>query len=162
MTCRKNSQKLPTHLLFVIALSLCGLASVYAGEDDDYARATAGTRIFENEGGALIKILVEAANLGDSSVEVGELTLLPGARSGGHAHGALEIFYVVSGEMEHVVNGESFMLKPGMVGIVKAGDEVRHNVLGNEPCVSVVIWVPGGEAERISPGFKVRPITDVR
>jgi hypothetical protein len=59
-----------------------------------------------------------------------------------------------------VVNGESYLLKPGMVGIVKAGDEVGHNVPGDEPCVSVVIWVPGGEADRIAPGFKVRSLSN--
>lgn len=31
-------------------------------------------------------------------------------------HGAVEIFYVISGELEHVVNGWSYLLKPGMVG----------------------------------------------
>jgi hypothetical protein len=46
--------------------------------------------------------------------------------SGEHAHDAIEIFYVVAGELEHVVNGKSQILKPGMSGFVRPPDKVRH------------------------------------
>ena len=33
----------------------------------------------------------------------------PNADSGEHTDGAIEIFYVLSGELEHVVNGKSYI-----------------------------------------------------
>ena len=39
-----------------------------------------------------------------------------------------EIFYVLEGELEHVVNGESHTLMPGMLGYVKPPDRVNHIV----------------------------------
>ena len=82
----------------------------------DYDKSSTGTREFS--GGALaIKILVEAQNLGSSEVEVGEITL-PGNYTGrAHGHGAIEIFYVLEGTMEHVVNDVAHRLTPGMVGL---------------------------------------------
>lgn len=37
----------------------------------------------------------------------------PNADSGDHTHGAIEMFYVLSGQLEHVVNGKSYVLGPG-------------------------------------------------
>lgn len=126
----------------------------------DYARATAGTRWLESDGGLSIKMLVEASNLGGGEVELGEITFPvgAGAQGGGHVHARVEIFYILSGRFDHVVNGESHVLDPGMVGIVRPGDEVIHRVLGDEPVRALVIWAPGGEADRIAGFLRVRPI----
>ena len=35
------------------------------------------------------------------------MTFPPNSDSGEHAHGAIEMFYVVTGELEHVVNGRA-------------------------------------------------------
>jgi uncharacterized cupin superfamily protein len=43
-----------------------------------------------------------------------------------HKHGATEMFCVVSGELDHVVNRKSQILKRGMAGDVKPADSVRH------------------------------------
>jgi quercetin dioxygenase-like cupin family protein len=120
----------------------------------EYARSTAGTRWLESERGTTIKLLVEAANLGGSEVEIGEITFPGGPRPAGqgHLHGSIEIFYVLSGEMNHVVNGESHLLKPGMVGIVRPGDRVAHGVNSTDPVRALVVWAPGGEADRIRGG----------
>lgn len=143
--------------LLVIAPLAAGAGSADAQE---YEKATRGTRWFESSRSALtIKMLVEATNLGSSELEIGEITFPAGsAPRRGHHHTSIEIFYVLSGELEHVVNGESHLLTPGMVGIVRPGDEVIHRVPGNEPVRALVIWAPGGEADRIAPGFDQRPV----
>ena len=124
-----------------------------------YEPATDGTRYLESRNGQLvIKVLVEEANLGSGEVEIAEITFPAGSQGGGHRHGAIEMFYVLSGTLEHVVNGESHMIEPGQVGIVKPGDTVGHRVPGDEPVKALVIWAPGGEVERIAQNFNQRPI----
>jgi quercetin dioxygenase-like cupin family protein len=91
--------------------------------------------------------VLDETNVG-KEVSVGEITFPPNADSGEHAHGAIEIFYVLSGELEHVVNGTSQILKQGMVGYVKPPDRIRHKT-GAAGAKAVVIWVPGDEAQRI-------------
>jgi hypothetical protein len=44
-----------------------------------------------------------------------------GRRAGSGVH-------VLEGELEHVVNGKSYRLQPGMVGYVRPPDRVRHKV----------------------------------
>ena len=144
-----------------VAVLLCAaLGVVSAQQRDDYEESTKGTRWLEGRGGLKIKVLVEAANLGSGEVELGEITFPAGSQGGDHRHGSIEIFYVLEGVMEHVVNGEVHRLEPGDVGIVKPGDSVSHRVEGDQPVRALVIWAPGGEAERIAGGFSQRPIDD--
>lgn len=118
----------------------------------DYAPASAGIRELTLGSGTVIRLLLAAENLGTSEIEVAEITFPVGtAPTGGHRHGALEIFYVVEGVLGHVVNGVEHRLEPGMVGVVRSGDEVVHRVLTDAPVKAVVLWVPGGEADRIAP-----------
>jgi len=123
-----------------------------------YEAAPRATRVLER-GALSIKVLVEAANLGGAEVEVGEVTFpADGSPARAHRHGAVEIFYVLEGELGHVVNGEEHRLTPGMVGIVRPGDEVIHRVLSSDPVKALVIWAPGGEVARIAPGFEQKPV----
>jgi quercetin dioxygenase-like cupin family protein len=112
------------------------------------ARAAQEQR-YKSASGTELRMLVGAAELGGSEVELGELTFPAGADSGDHAHGSTEIFYVLSGELEHVVNGRSTVLKPGTVGFVRPPDQVRHKT-GKAGAKALVIWAPGGEAARIT------------
>ena len=83
-------------------------------------------------------------------VDVALLTFPPGTNSGSHAHGVTEIFYVLDGTLEHVVNGESHILRKGMLGYVQPPDMVNHIVDPNgPPAKTLVIWAPGGEAARL-------------
>ncbi|MCZ6458531.1 MAG: hypothetical protein O6766_04135, partial [Gammaproteobacteria bacterium] len=66
----------------------------------DYDHAGTGTRIF-SAGELAIKVLVEASVLGSNEVEVAEISFPPGYEGGGHRHGAIEIFYIVEGVMNH-------------------------------------------------------------
>jgi quercetin dioxygenase-like cupin family protein len=120
-----------------------------------YAKSTHGTRVLEAPGVA-IKVLVEAANYGSGEVEVAELTLTQS--SAAHKHSSAEIIYILDGVLEHVVNGESHRLEPGMVGIVKPGDSVVHKVASEKPVKALLIWAPGGEAERLAKVFKTRAV----
>ncbi|HZD04831.1 MAG TPA: cupin domain-containing protein, partial [Longimicrobiales bacterium] len=89
-----------------------------------------------------------------------EITLPVGSSpAAGHRHGAMEIFYVVEGVLGHVVNGEELRLEPGMVGVVKPGDSVIHRVLSDVPVKALVLWVPGGEADRIAPPERWTPVS---
>lgn len=131
-------------------------------QDTEYEQASEGTRWLVGQNGFSIKMLVEASNLGAGEVEIGEITFPvgSGARGGGHVHGRVEIFYVLSGTFDHVVNGNANRLTNGMVGMVRPGDEVIHRVIGDEPVRALVIWAPGGEADRVAQNFEVRPIDD--
>jgi len=149
----------------VLGAGLLGVPMSRAGAQT-YERATTGTRILEGGNGLTIKVLVEAANLGGDEVEIGEITFpvgsgaTPAGATGprGHRHGSVEIFYVLEGTLDHIVNGESHIIQPGGVGIVRSGDEVVHRVVGETPVRAVVIWAPGGEVGRIAPGFRQRPV----
>ena len=131
-----------------------------AQDSASYRRSSGGTKVLENDAGTVIRILVEKSVLGDSSVEIAEATLPVGAGAGpaSHRHGTTEMIYVVSGELDHVVNGTAHRLTPGMVGIVKPGDTVIHRVVGQAPVKLLLIWAPGGEVDRLSQRFRVRPI----
>lgn len=141
-----------------LCFSLIGLAwvSVHAA---DYERWSSGTRTL-TAGAAEIKVLVEASNLGSAEVEVAEATFPVGYRTAGHNHGAIEIFYVVEGILEHTVNGEARILHPGMVGVVRPEDTVVHSTVGDVPVKAVVVWAPGGEAERLARAFARRSAAD--
>jgi quercetin dioxygenase-like cupin family protein len=148
----------PPCLALLALLVLAGLQPARA-QDVEYQKAGQGTRWLES-GALQIKMLVEAATLGSDELEIGEITFPATGRPGGqHGHTSTEIFYILSGTLRHTVNGESHDLTPGMVGIVRAGDQVIHHVVSDEPVKALVIWLPGGEAERlVGFGFQERPV----
>lgn len=126
---------------------------------ESYRPAPTPTRILEGRAGLSIKVLVDAATLGGGEVEIAEITFPPGPiPTRGHQHGAVEIFYVLEGTLEHIVNGTPHRLTPGMVGIVRPGDEVIHGVVSEGPVRALVVWAPGGEVDRIAPGFTERRV----
>lgn len=110
---------------------------------------------FKSPGGTTLRLMIDETNLG-SEVSVGEMMFPANTDSGEHAHGAIEIFYVISGELEHVVNGKSQFLKPGMSGYVKPPDKVRHKT-GPSGAKVVVIWVPGEEGRRVASRWTREP-----
>lgn len=151
-------RKLNTLLLIVLFLVSCSPAGEDQASKDspkitDYTLCSDGVRLIGTEGDVEIKMLLEESNLGSSEVEIAELTMAyrpEDKKVPPHQHGALEIFYVISGEMEFSVNdGPVQIVKPGSVAIVRKGDVVNHNVASKEPLKALIIWVPGGEANRI-------------
>ncbi len=151
----------PLSLTLALVALCCNALIGQQATSPAYAPAvTNGTRWFEGIGGLRIKMLVEASNLGGAEVELGEITFPAGsgATGRGHTHTAVEVFYILSGELHHVVNDTTYVLQPGMVGIVRPGDRVIHRVPSDTPVRALVIWAPGGEAERLASFFTVRPI----
>lgn len=119
------------------------------------AQATQQGVTYRAPSGATLRLILDSANVGPE-ISVGELTFPPNGDSGEHTHGAIEIFYVLSGELEHVVNGKSQILTPGMVGYVKPPDKIRHKT-GPAGAKVVVMWVPGAEAGKIAARWAKEP-----
>jgi quercetin dioxygenase-like cupin family protein len=116
-----------------------------------YKKVSTGTRQFEweTEGGpAWIKILVEAETLGESGAEIAEVFFPPGYVGQPHPHG-LEIIYVLEGRLDHIVNGKSHTLEPGMVGVIKAPDITVHKTLSENGVRVLVIWPDGQEVKNL-------------
>ena len=116
--------------------------------------ATQGV-LYRAPSGTTLRLMLDENNLG-AEVSLGEITFPPNSDSGDHAHEAIEIFYVLSGELEHVVNGKSQILKPGMAGFVRPPDKVRHKT-GPAGAKAVVVWSPGIEGRRVASRWKREP-----
>ena len=101
-------------------------------------------------GGTSLEVLFDGASR-DVPVDVGVITFPAGTNSGDHQHDQTEIFFVLEGSLEHVVNGESTILEPGMLGQVQPPDFVNHVTAANgSPTRAVVIWAPAGGVARIA------------
>ena len=139
-------------VFIALGLTLAFAPASSAQQADAYARSSSGTRTITLGSGTVIKMLLDASNLGGEEIEVAEITFAVGpSPSAGHHHGVMEIFYIVEGVLGHVVNGVEHRLEPGMAGVVRPADEIIHRVLSDEPVKAVVLWVPGGEGDRIAP-----------
>lgn len=132
-----------------IALAAALIASAAGAQD------TRGPVTYRAPSGTTLKLLLDEANVGPE-VTVGEITFQPNSDSGDHKHGAIEMFYVLSGELEHVVNGKSQILKPGDAAYVRPPDTIRHRT-GPAGAKAVVVWVPGDEAKRIVARWQKEP-----
>ncbi len=117
-----------------------------------HAQAVAQGVRYTAPSGVSLRLMLDETNVG-KEVSLGEMTFPPNLDSGEHRHGAIEMFYVVSGTLEHVVNGKSEMLTAGMSGYVKPPDVVRHKT-GATGAKAVVVWVPGDEAAKIVARWK--------
>ena len=110
---------------------------------------------YRSPGGTTLRLMLDDSNVGPE-VTLGEMVFPPNQDSGDHQHGAIEMFYVVSGELEHVVNGVSQILKPGMSGFVKPPDKVRHKT-GPAGAKVVVVWVPGEAGKKLAARWTKEP-----
>jgi len=99
--------------------------------------------------GSKWKLLVDASNLGGKELEAAEVTLPAGTTVPSHTHGSVEVIYVLAGVYGHEVNGRLYLLKPGMIGIVRPGDKVRHLVPRGSEAKLLILWTPAGEAEHV-------------
>jgi quercetin dioxygenase-like cupin family protein len=138
-------------LLRTLTVLACSAATVATAA----AQAGKTNEMYRSPGGTTLRLFLDESNVGPE-VSVGELMFPPNVDSGDHAHGAIEMLYVVSGRLEHVVNGKSYMLGPGMTGYVRPPDKVRHKT-GPEGAKVVVVWVPGDEAKKIAARWTKEP-----
>ncbi len=117
----------------------------------DYSQESSGTRRLEwddNQGIGWIKILLEAANFGVQGIEVAEMYFPPGYQDVAHMH-ELELLYVLEGKLDHIVNGVSHILEPGMLGVVKKPDLVVHRSSSENGVRVLVIWPYGKEVRAL-------------
>ena len=134
-------------LLFAVG---CGTSFVLGRA----AQAPEPGAVLRSKTGNQLRMLLDKSRLGSSEVSIAELILPVGTKTAAHTHGALEILYVVSGELQHVVNGKTYVLKPGMLGFVKPPDIVEHIVGPGGPTKLLAIWVPGDEGARIAENWE--------
>jgi quercetin dioxygenase-like cupin family protein len=135
------------------ALALVCLA---ANANDQAAPAPAASRYsyatngvidnVEGRQGAKWKLLLNESNLGGTELEAAELILRADTTVQSHQHGRVEIIYVLAGTYDHEVNGKLYRLTPGMIGIVRPGDSVRHRVPKGGDAKLLILWAPAGEA----------------
>ncbi|HEX4051187.1 MAG TPA: cupin domain-containing protein [Steroidobacteraceae bacterium] len=155
-------------LLWILALGMVITEMALASDTPNpasYAYATNGIKDhIAGRMGSEWKLLLDDSNLGGKELEMVEVTLAPGTIVPSHMHGSVEVIYVLSGTYEHEVNGKRYSLTPGMVGIVRPGDKVRHLVPKSGPAKLLIIWAPGGEANRVlghAKGTEVRPLDPI-
>jgi quercetin dioxygenase-like cupin family protein len=132
----------------IVALASC----LEAQAAETYKKSTSGVRDFML-GATAVRVLIDSATLGGGEMEMAQLTFPPNpsAPPRNHVHGRVEVLYVLSGQLDHIVNGVSHLLKAGQAGIVRPGDQVAHRVPGPDSARVLVIWAPGGELARIAP-----------
>jgi len=161
---------IPRALLAVMALAV--ITTALAADDvtaseakkPSYSYATSGV-LDERSPGEIWRVLLDQSNLDGTELEVAELTLAAGTTVGSHTHGSLEVIYVLSGTFGHEVNGHYYLLKPGMVGIVRPGDRVRHIVPKEADAKVLIMWAPAGEAENVldyAKGTRINPVTETK
>ena len=143
------------HLLNTFVSIVCVSASLGADADRPPAVPTPVVQgeVYQSSSGAKLRMLMDREMFGGAELEIAEITFPSNADSGDHVHGATETFYVLEGELEHVVNGQSIKLTTGMIGTVRPPDKVRHKT-GPLGARALVIWAPAGEAARIASRWK--------
>lgn len=158
----RSPRTFPYYLFAGAGLAAAAAAAVYSPPSAPTASAAPSAQAadlgsFLSESGAEIRLLLSESNLGGGELQVGEITFPPGTNSGNHYHGATEVFYVLSGELEHVVDGVSETLGPGDLGFVRPPSAVNHRTSPDGPgAKALVIWAPGGEGTRIVENWRRR------
>jgi quercetin dioxygenase-like cupin family protein len=135
-------------------VTMLALAMLASSAGVSAQAVTKGT-VFRAPSGATLRLILDDSTVGPA-VSMGELTFPPNMDSGEHVHGATEILYVLSGELEHTVNGETTILKPGMTGYVRPPGKIRHKT-GAAGAKVLVVWVPGDEAKKITARWTREP-----
>lgn len=102
-----------------------------------------------------MKVLISQESTGTTEVTVAELVIPPGTSVPAHKHQSVEIFYVLSGELEQTIEGKTQKLTTGMSCLVPANTDTLHKVTSKEPVHALAIWIPGGEEKRLR--WQVQP-----
>lgn len=156
----KLTRQLPSLCLILASVAGCTEVPDPAAYES-YEIVSNGTRQFEwdsDNGPGWIKVLIEESNLGSKGVEIAEIYFPPGWQGQPHPH-ELEIIYVLEGELDHIVNGESHILEPGMIGVVRARDRVVHKTNSEGGVRTLVIWPLGNEVGPMSnSGMRESPL----
>jgi len=165
----QRESNMSRYLVAFFPLLTLGVIAGALGADSSsptYSYATNGVLDgITGRGGEKWKLLLDKSNLGGNELEAAEVTLPAGTSVPSHQHGSVEIIYVLSGVYGHEVNGRLYLLKPGMVGIVRPGDSVRHLVPKSGPAKVLILWAPPGEVAKIfrsGQGVAPEPVPQAR
>ncbi len=131
------------------------VAAQAAGQAAAPGGAGAKPVVYSTPSGITLRLIFGDSGIGPE-VSMGELTFPPNLDSGDHAHGSTEVLYVLSGELEHTVDGVTTVLKPGMAGFVRPPGRIRHKT-GAAGAKVLVVWTPGDEAARITARWRREP-----
>jgi quercetin dioxygenase-like cupin family protein len=96
-----------------------------------------------------LRVVIDPQLGGTTAVSLAELVIPPGVDVPDHIHQSVEIFYVLSGELEQTSEGKVQKLTAGMACLVPANTTTHHKVTSKEPVRALVVWAPGGEEKRI-------------
>ena len=138
-------------LVFMLLVACSKSETVEITVSPEYDFQSSGTRQFEwddEKDIGWIKVLLEEANFKDTKVEVAEIYFPPGYQDIAHMH-ELELLYVLEGKLDHIVNGKSHILMPGMLGIVSEPDLVVHRSDSDYGARVLAIWPNGKEVKAI-------------
>lgn len=150
--------------LIVTGLVCCGYLEAH--ELDHPPMASNATRQASSGGADHLRLLLSSETLGSDGLEIARLTL-PGGDGitcadkpcQAHQHPVDEILFVVSGRLEHVVEGEVQMIGPGMLAVAPKNSNVVHNVLSEEPLEVLLVWPATGEFDRLVQHYGLRETT---
>ena len=85
--------------------------------------------------------LVTEATMPGAEQTLGVVTIAPGRRNPLHAHpNCEELLYLISGELDHSLNGAMYRLRPGDAIRVPAGARHDARCAGQEPATMVVCY----------------------
>ena len=98
-------------------------------------------------GGYRIKWLFSGQTAADTAQTLGYVVIEPGQKNPLHAHpNCEEVLYLISGELEHSLDGAVYRLGPGDAIRVPAGAKHDAKAVGKEPAAMVVCYsVPNRE-----------------
>lgn len=154
-------------LLAILIIWIFVCSNSFANEANEIPIGGNSARQVSFGDGDSLRLLLSTKTLGSDGVEIARLTL-PGGDGQtcaskpcpDHQHPVDEIFYVLSGRLEHIVNGESYVVEPGMLAIAPKDQSVVHNVLSEEPLVVLIIWMATGEFDRIIEHYGLQEVGD--
>ncbi len=93
-----------------------------------------------------LRLILGEQHLGSKEISIAERLWPANYEGAEHSHATIEVIYVLSGEYRHILNGQTQVLGPGMVGFIKPGDKARHTTGPRGPARALLISVPGDEA----------------
>lgn len=104
-----------------------------------------------------LKRLVGGPEIPADGFKFGYLMIAPGTVYPAHIHPAPEMYHILSGETEWIVNGEKFKAGPGSSVVMQPNQSHELVVLGDKPMKAVwAHWIPAGaDVKRLQSGYKL-------
>jgi quercetin dioxygenase-like cupin family protein len=140
--------------LTLTAWTLMQLGSSVRAAEQRFVHPKDTTIYVEPASKSELRVVIDQHLGGTKDVTVADLVIPPGVDVPDHVHKSTEIFYIISGELEQTSEGKVQKLTAGMACLVPANTTTHHKVTSKEPVHALVIWVPGGEEQRVVEGWQ--------